>query len=117
MLPSTINPVPTVKSDMMRMTSATFVRMPSTVWMTEVRSSAETFWKFRHDRVLQLRRGSRRRHTADENIESRRIFQNAGRKDDEEVGLKTFPIDLAQTRDARFDLHALNIEDKRIPNR
>ena len=46
MLPRTINPAPTVKSDITRMTSATLVKMESTVWMTEVRSKAETLENF-----------------------------------------------------------------------
>ena len=33
-------------------------------------------------------------------------------KDDEEVRLKTFPIDLARARDARAQRHALHIEDQ-----
>ena len=82
--------------------------------MTEVRSIAETFGNFATTAFCSRAEAAGVGDPAHEHVESRRVFQHAGRKDDEEVRLKTFPIDLAQTRDSRLDRDALHVEDQLV---
>ena len=98
----------------MRMTSATLLRIRFDGLDDSGQIDRRHIREFCDDRVLQSRRIGRRRHATNEHVKAGRVFQNARGKNDEEVCLKTFPIDFAQTRDFCFDRDALHIENQLV---
>src|SRR5688572_13311680 len=71
-------------------------------------------WMGTDDRSLHGRRLFARSNARSDDVEARSIFQNAARKNNEEIWLDPFPVDLANADNAIGHEHALHVEDEFI---